>query len=54
MEEVLLERGGDGGFARGREACQPDCEAALAAQLVALTAREGGMPSDVAVEIVES
>lgn len=49
VEEVLLEGGGDGGFARGGEARQPDCEAALAAQLVALAAREGGMPGDVAV-----
>lgn len=48
MQEVLLEGGGDGGFARGGEARQPDGEAALVAELVALTAGEGGMPGDVA------
>lgn len=50
VEEVLLQGGGDGGLARGGEARQPDCEAALAAQLVALAAGEGGMPGDVTVE----
>lgn len=49
VQEVLLERGGHGGLAGGGEAGQPDCEAALAAQLVALAAREGRMPGDVAV-----
>ena len=49
VEEVLLERGRNGGFARGREAGQPDGEAALLAELVALMAREGRVPSDVAV-----
>jgi hypothetical protein len=48
VEEVLLERGGDGGLARGGEAGQPDGEAALAGELVALTAREGRVPCDVA------
>lgn len=47
MEEVLLEGGGDGGFAGGGEAGEPDCEAALGAELVALAAGEGGMPGDV-------
>lgn len=50
VQEVLLQGGGDGGLARGGEARQPDCEAALGAQLVALAAGEGGMPGDVAVD----
>lgn len=50
VQEVLLEGGGDGRFARGGEARQPDCEATLGAQLVALAAGEGGMPGDVAVD----
>lgn len=49
MQEVLLEGGGDGGFARGGQAGEPDGEAALAAELVALVAGEGGVPGDVAV-----
>lgn len=48
VQQVLLERGGDGGLARRREARQPDREAALAARLVALAAREGRVPGDVA------
>lgn len=48
MQEVLLESGCDGGFPRGREAGEPDGEAALAAELVALMARERGVPGDVA------
>jgi hypothetical protein len=50
VEEVLLQGRGNGGLARGGEARQPDCEAALGAQLVALAAGEGGMPGDVAVD----
>lgn len=48
MEEVLLEGGGDGGFARGGEASEPDGEALLLAEGLALGAREGGVPGDVA------
>lgn len=52
MEEVLLEGGGDGRLARGREARQPDGEASLAAELVALAAGEGRVPGDVAADDV--
>jgi hypothetical protein len=45
---VLLERGCDCGFARGGEAREPDCEAFLLAGGVALGAREGRVPCDVA------
>jgi hypothetical protein len=44
MQEVLFERGCDGGFSGGRETGEPDCEAALFAELVALVAGEGGVP----------
>lgn len=50
VDEVLFEGCGDGGLARGREARQPDGEATLAARLVALAAREGRVPGDVAGE----
>ena len=49
MEEVLLEGCRDGGFTRGGEACEPDCEAALLAVCVALAAGERRVPGDVAV-----
>lgn len=48
VEEVLLEGGCDGGFARGGEAGEPDCEAALFAVGVAFTAGEAVVPGDVA------
>lgn len=48
MQEVLLEGCGDGGLARGREAGEPDGQALLAAELVALFARERRVPGDVA------
>lgn len=48
MQEVLLEGGGDGGFARGGEAGEPEGEAALGAEGCALGAGEGGVPGDVA------
>lgn len=54
MEEVLLERGRDGGLARGRQAGQPDGEAALAAELIALAARQGRVPGDVAIDFAQS
>lgn len=49
LQQVLLEGCGDGGLARGRETGQPQGEAALAVELVALGAREGRVPGDVAV-----
>lgn len=48
VQEVLLQGGGDGGFARGGEACEPDGEALLFAEGLALGAGEGGVPGDVA------
>lgn len=45
---MLLEGCGDGGFARGREAGEPDGQALLAAEPVALFAREGRVPGDIA------
>lgn len=50
MEEVLLEGGGDGGFARGGQAGEPDGEALLLAEGLALGAGEGRVPGDVAKE----
>lgn len=50
MQQVLLQRGGDGGFARGAEAREPEREALLSAELVALAAREGGVPGYVTRE----
>lgn len=46
---MLLEGRGHGRLARGREAGKPQREALLLAQLVALAAREGRVPGDVAV-----
>lgn len=48
VQQVLLEGRGHGRLARGREARQPDGQAALLAERVALLAREGGVPGDVA------
>lgn len=48
VEEVLLEGGGHSGLARGRQAGEPDGEAALAAQLVPLMPGERRVPGDVA------
>ena len=36
VQEVLFESGGDGGFPRGGEAREPDCEAGLGAEARAL------------------
>ena len=47
-EQVLLEGGGDGGFARGGEAREPDCEAGLVPEVGALRVGEGGVPGYVA------
>lgn len=52
VEEMLLESGGHGGFARGGEAGEPNGEALLLAGFVALLAREGGVPGDVAAVMV--
>ena len=48
VEQVLLERSGDGRLARGRQASEPDGEAALLAECVALAAGERRVPGDVA------
>lgn len=49
VEQVLLEGGRDGGFARGGEAGEPDCEARLAAEGGAFGVGEGvGVPSYIA------
>jgi hypothetical protein len=49
VQQVLLERRRDGRFSRRRETSEPDGEAGLLAELVALGAREGWVPGDVAV-----
>jgi hypothetical protein len=54
VQEVLLEGRRHRGLARGREACKPQCEALLPAQLVALAAREGRVPGNVAVSLDRS
>lgn len=48
VQQVLLKRCGDGGFTGRGKACEPDCEAGLLAEFVALAAREGRVPCDVA------
>lgn len=45
---MLLEGRGDGGLARGGETREPEGQAALLAELIALSSREGGVPGDVA------
>lgn len=50
VQEMLLERGCDGRLARGGEAGEPDSEALLLAETVALSAGEGRVPGDVAEE----
>lgn len=49
VQQVLLEGGRDGGLARGGKAGEPDGHALLAAELIALLARERRVPCDVAV-----
>lgn len=51
MQQVLLKRSRDGRLSRRRKTCKPDGEAGLLAECVALSAREGRVPSDVAVNI---
>ncbi len=46
---MLLEGGGDGRLARGGQTGEPDGEATLLAELVALGALEGRVPGDVAI-----
>jgi hypothetical protein len=49
----VLEFDGDGGFAGGGEAGEPDCEALLAAELVALCAGDlGWVVGDVSGRVV--
>lgn len=48
LQQVLLEGGSDGGLARGREAGEPEGQAALTAELIALLAQQRGVPGDVA------
>jgi hypothetical protein len=54
VKEMLLESSGNGGLARGRETGQPDGKTALAAGLVALLARQGRVPGDVAASTIIS
>ena len=49
LQQVLFEGGGDGGFAGGGEAGEPDCEAGLVSEGGALGVREGGVPGYVSV-----
>lgn len=49
VQQVLLERGRNGGFARGRQPRKPDGEAALLAECVTLAAGERRVPGNVAV-----
>jgi len=50
LQKVLFEGNGDGGFARGRQAGEPEGETLLLAELIALGAGQGCVPCDVAVE----
>lgn len=54
VKEMLLESSGNGGLARGRKTGQPDGETALAAGLIALLARQGRVPGDVATSTIVS
>jgi len=47
VKEVLLERCGDGGFARGGQTCEPERQALLAGVSIALFAGESVMPGDI-------
>ena len=49
VQQVLLQRRGHRRLARRRQAREPDGEALLLAEALALLAREGGVPGDVAV-----
>ena len=49
MKEVLFKSSRDGGLPRCGETSEPDCEATLLAECVALAAGERRVPGDVAV-----
>ena len=51
MQQVLLKRSRDGRLSRRRKTCEPDGEAGLLAECVALSARKGRVPGDVAVDV---
>lgn len=51
VQQVLLERSRDGRLSGRGKACEPDGEAGLLAECVALGAREGRVPGDVAVDV---
>lgn len=53
MQKVLLERSRDGGLARSRQAGEPDGEALLLAEAIALSARQRRVPGDVAVPLCQ-
>jgi hypothetical protein len=52
VEEVLLERNGDGGLARGRETSEPDGGTLLLAEIGALSAGQTRVPCNVAAAFV--
>jgi hypothetical protein len=49
LEKLVLQLNGDGRLAGGGEAGQPNCEAFLFAELVALIARDAGVVGDVSI-----
>ena len=51
VQQVLLERSRDGRLSGRGKACEPDGEAGLLAECVALSARKGRVPGDVAVDV---
>ena len=51
VEKVLLQGSSNGGFARGREASEPDCQAALLAVCIAFAAGQRRVPCDVTSEL---
>lgn len=52
VQQMLFERSCDGRLARGAETGEPDGEAALPAESVALAARQGRVPGDVAGHVL--
>lgn len=52
LEEVLLERSRDGRLAGCGQTSEPEREALLLAELIALGAGQGGVPVDVAEDVV--
>lgn len=51
---MLLESGCNGGFAGGRETCEPDCASPLLTELTALFASETCVPCDVPVAVLKN